>query len=157
MSEEFATSLRSYLDRTNVRAIDLERAASLPNATVAKLLQGQRPSVERLGEILQSVPRGEAAILLRSYLIDAVPSAWRTCVTITIADASPVSQHRDKLTGALEHLRAAAAADISFRKWVIQTATLYGYDDTQPAKSPLYAHLTGTEPDTTARVADDPT
>lgn len=130
MSARFAQSLRSYLERTNTRAIDLERLAQLPNATVAKLITGQRPSVERLGGILHCIDPGEAAELLRSYITDAVPPDWISRVTLTIDVPSPAPKPvRDSLSRAISGLHRAAEADPSLAAWVTNTARVLNLTD----------------------------
>jgi len=132
MANHFANTLRSYLERTGTRAAEFERQTGMPNATVAKLIAGQRPSVERVAEILRAMPGEEAAELLRSYLLDDVPADWRHAVTILVeaiatnpALAQAAAAYRpDSLSQAFDALRAAAAADVNLAQYIIDTATI---------------------------------
>ena len=132
MTNHFANTLKSYLERFTIRAAEFERAAMLPNATVAKLLSGQRPGVDRVAQILAIMPGDEAAELLRAYLIDDVPQDWRSGVTILVeaiqknpALAAAAAPYRpDSLSQALDALRTAAAGDIALAQYLIDTATL---------------------------------
>ena len=129
MPEYFATSLKSFLERTKTKAVDLERDANVPASTVGKLITGVRPSVERLAEILHVIPAPEAAKLLEAYLSDAIPASWRDAVQIIIsvaesAFASAPSTVKDTLTRTLEAIAARARADIDFAGWLTDTAAL---------------------------------
>lgn len=132
MSDHFANSLKSYMERTGIRASELERTCGIPNATVAKLIAGQRPSVARISEMLRHIPGDAAAELLRSYLLDDVPSDWRHAVTILVEalHANPALEQAtaayrpDSLSQAIEALRIAAAGDIRLSQYIIDTATI---------------------------------
>ena len=140
MSQHFANSLKSYLERANIRAIDLERACRLPNATIAKLVTGQRPSVERLADILRKIPGDESAEILRAYLLDAVPGDWRHAVTILVEaihtnpalEQATAPYRPDSLSQALEALRSAAAGDIRLAQYLIDTATIFNLMPAEP-------------------------
>lgn len=141
-TNRFAVALTSYLETNNIRAKQLETLAALPNATIAKLTAGQRPSVERLAELLQAVPSPEAAKLLEAYLYDAVPQNWRDAVQIIIfaaetALASAPAAVKDTLTRTLEAINSKARSDIDFAAWLTDTARLLNLitdnDDDAPA------------------------
>lgn len=151
MTNRFAVALTSYLESHTLRAVDLERATTppLPNATVARLCAGQRPSVERLAELLQAVPSNEAAKLLEAYLLDAVPQNWRDAVQIIIfaaetALASAPAAVKDTLTRTLEAINSKARSDIDFAAWLTDTARLLNLitdddDDDAPAPATVAA------------------
>lgn len=132
MTNYFANALRSYLDRTGVKSSALEREAGVPLSTIAKLLMGHRPSIDRLAELLRVIPGDEAAELLRAYLLDDVPENWRHAVTIIVQAISAETAHTlqettakpDSLTSAITRLRRAAESDISLTQWLIDTADL---------------------------------
>lgn len=143
MSEHFATSLKSYLERTKTKAVDLERDANVPPSTVGKLITGVRPSVDRVTEILQAIPHPEAAKLLEAYLYDAVPQNWRDAVQIIIfaaetALASAPAAVKDTLTRTLEAINSKARSDIDFAAWLTDTARLLNLitDDDDAAAAP---------------------
>ena len=133
MTNYFANALRSYLDRTGTKSSALEREAGVPLSTIAKLLMGHRPSIDRLAELLRVIPGDEAAELLRAYLLDDVPENWRHAVTIIVqALSTDTAAHTlqetpakpDSLTSAITRLRRAAESDISLTQWLIDTADL---------------------------------
>lgn len=158
MSEHFATNLKSYLERTKTKAVDLERDANVPPSTVGKLITGVRPSVDRVTEILQAIPRHEAAKLLEAYLLDAVPQNWRDAVQIIILAAESALQSapatvKDTLTRTLESINARARTDIDFAAWLTDTARLLNLiPDDDAAAEPAEATETPTpEPATLTR------
>lgn len=143
MTHHFANTLKSYMERTGTRAAEIERTCSIPNATVAKLITGQRPSVERLAAMLRHFPGDEAAELLRAYLLDDVPADWRQSVTILVEaihanpslEQATAAYRPDSLSQAIEALRLAASGDIRLSQYLIDTATILNLMP-HPEKSP---------------------
>ncbi len=155
-TNHFAVALSSYLETNSIRAKQLETLAGLPNATIAKLTAGQRPSVERLAEILQAIPSTESAKLLDAYLRDAVPQQWRDAVQIIITVAETALQSappevKDTLTRTLERIAERARSDIDFAAWLLDTAALMQLTP-EPATPALYT-LPDAEP--SAKVAEE--
>lgn len=125
----FALALRTYLETSRLRAVDLERAAALPNATITKLTGGNRPSVERVAEILAAMPPAEAAQLLIAYLEDDIPEAWRAAVQILVTTGDSTlhelpAERRDHISRVLDAIQRRARADLEFAQWLTETAQL---------------------------------
>ena len=47
MTAYLAQTLKSWLETSDTRAIDIERRAGLPNSTISKILAGTHPRPER--------------------------------------------------------------------------------------------------------------
>lgn len=137
MTDYLANAIRNYLDRSNRTALDVERTAGLPNATIAGIFRGQHPRSKTMSALLAAVPIEVARDLLIAYLKDDCPDDWETKLIIDVLvpdglqerDASSYTagqptDRQTQLEDALAALTHAAQGDAATRDWIIDTARL---------------------------------
>jgi hypothetical protein len=138
MTDHLAIALRNYLERSDRSALDVERTAGLPNATIARIFTGRHPRSDTMSALLRAVPLEVARDLLIAYLKDDCPDDWeqRLIIDVLIASDGLQEQHPSGYTAgnsptgqtvveeALAALTKAAEGDASLRDWLIDTAKL---------------------------------
>jgi hypothetical protein len=136
MTQHLANSLRDHLERNALAALEMERRAGLPNATVAGILRGRHPRPETMSALLASVPTNDAELLLLAYLRDDCPDDWEQRIHVEVMPvAHQVSEStttyfcppgeqapKPQIDRALAALTQAASGDTELRDWIIQTA-----------------------------------
>jgi hypothetical protein len=137
MTDHLAIALRNYLERSDRSALDVERTAGLPNATIAGVIRGRHPRSDTMSALLAAVPVEVARELLIAYLKDDCPDDWETKLIIDVlmpeglhernASSYTAGQPTDRQTqleDALAALTHAAQGDSATRDWIIDTAKL---------------------------------
>jgi hypothetical protein len=137
MTDYLAIALRDYLERSDRSALDVERTAGLPNATIAGVIRGRHPRSDTMSALLAAVPVEVARELLIAYLKDDCPDDWETKLIIDVlmpeglqernASSYTAGQPTDRQTqleDALAALTHAAQGDSATRDWIIDTAKL---------------------------------
>ena len=138
MTDHLAIALRNYLERSDRSALDVERTAGLPNATIAGVIRGRHPRSDTMSALLAAVPIEVARDLLIAYLKDDCPDDWETKLIIDVLVPDGGLQERDassytagqptdrqtQLEDALAALTHAAQGDAATRDWIIDTARL---------------------------------
>jgi hypothetical protein len=138
MTDHLAIALRDYLERSNRSALDVERTAGLPNATIARIFTGRHPRSDTMSALLAAVPIEVARTFLIAYLKDDCPDDWEGKVLIDVllddsgihernATSYTAGQPTDRQTlleQALSALTHAANGDAATRDWIIDTAKL---------------------------------
>jgi hypothetical protein len=136
MSNYLSVELTRYVERRQLTAVQVERAAGLPNATLARIHTGRHPRPETMSALLASVPQPDAELLLLAYLRDDCPDDWEQRIHLEIMPAgslaepastyqAPHAQNgaaKPQIDRALAALTQAAAGDTDLRDWLIQTA-----------------------------------
>ena len=139
MTDYLANAIRDYLDRSERTALDVERTAGLPNATIAGIFRGQHPRSKTMSALLAAVPVEVARDLLIAYLKDDCPDDWESKLIIDVLTdtasleersltsytASPPMDRQTQLEEALTALTHAANGDAATRDWIIDTAKLF--------------------------------
>jgi hypothetical protein len=131
MNDHLSIALRSFLERHQRSALDVERRADLPNATIARIFTGRHPRPETMSALLGAVPQDEAAILLLAYLRDDCPDDWEDKITLDLLTghlAEPSSGYGPAKPATIEEalaaLTRAAQGDANLRAWIITTARI---------------------------------
>jgi hypothetical protein len=131
MNDHLSIALRSFLERQQRTALDVERTAGLPNATIARIFTGRHPRPETMSALLHAVPQDEAAILLLAYLRDDCPDDWQDKITLDLLTghlAEPSSGYGPAKPATIEEalaaLTRAAQGDANLRSWIITTARI---------------------------------
>jgi hypothetical protein len=129
MNDHLSIALRSYLERSQRSALDVERRAGLPNAFIAGIMRGTHPRPKSMSALLSAVPQEEAILLLIAYLRDDCPDDWEDKIQIDIIvcsmqePATPYGPTRPAtIEEALAALTRAAQGDTHLRDWIITTA-----------------------------------
>jgi hypothetical protein len=131
MTDHLSIALRSFLERNQRSALDVERTAGLPNATIARIFTGRHPRPETMSALLHAVPQEEAAVLLLAYLRDDCPDDWEDKIKLdlltshlaepTVTYGTPKAATIEAALAALTH---AAHGDENLRLWLINTAKI---------------------------------
>jgi hypothetical protein len=131
MTDHLSIALRSFLERQQRTALDVERTAGLPNATIARIFTGRHPRPETMSALLHAIPQNEAAILLLAYLRDDCPDDWEDKITLDLLTghlAEPSSGYSPAKPATIEEalaaLTRAAQGDANLRAWIITTAKI---------------------------------
>lgn len=131
MNDHLAIALRSYLERHKLSALELERRAALPNATLAGIMRGTHPRSKTMSAILNAVPISEAEALLLAYLRDDCPDEWEDKITLNVLVAhlsEPVPSYGSDTPATIEAALAAftraAQGDENLREWLITSARI---------------------------------
>jgi len=138
MKDHLAIALKNYLERSDRSALDVERTACLPNATIAGVIRGRHPRSDTMSALLAAVPIEVARDLLIAYLKDDCPDDWEGKVIIDVLLDSPglhdcsstgytagqPTDRQTQLEDALAALTHAAQGDAATRDWIIDTARL---------------------------------
>jgi hypothetical protein len=138
MTDHLAIALRNYLERTDRSALDVERTAGLPNATIARIFTGRHPRADSMSALLRAVPFEVARDLIIAYIKDDCPNDWIERLVIDVLsfrdglqEQHPTGYTADNLKPgqtvveeALAALTKAAEGDASLRDWLIDTARL---------------------------------
>jgi len=93
MRDSLALAIKRHLQSADMSAVQLERDAGLPNASIAKIIAGNRPRPERMARLLGAVTAPVAAEWLRCYLMDDVPETWRHRLQIIVDEMSASPRH----------------------------------------------------------------
>jgi hypothetical protein len=138
MNDHLSIALRSFLERQQRTALDVERTAGLPNATIARIFTGRHPRPETMSALLHAVPQDEAAILLLAYLRDDCPDDWEDKITLDLLTghlAEPSSGYGPAKPATIEEalaaLTRAAQGDANLRSWIITTAKILNLIDNE--------------------------
>jgi hypothetical protein len=136
MTDHLSIALRSFLERHQRTALDVERTAGLPNATIARIFTGRHPRPETMSALLHAIPQDEAAILLLAYLRDDCPDDWEDKITLDLLTghlAEPSSGYSPAKPATIEEalaaLTRAAQGDANLRAWIITTAKILNLID----------------------------
>jgi hypothetical protein len=136
MTDHLSIALRSYLERSERSALDVERRANLPNATLASIMRGTHPRPKTMSALLHTIPQDEAAILLLAYLRDDCPDDWEDKITLDLLTghlAEPSSGYSPAKPATIEEalaaLTRAAQGDANLRAWIITTAKILNLID----------------------------
>ncbi len=131
MNDHLSIALRSYLERSQRSALDVERRADLPNATIARIFTGRHPRPETMSSLLSAVPQAEAVTLLLAYLRDDCPDDWEDkirldCLFSQVAEPEPVygTPKTTTIEEALAALTHAAQGDEQLRAWIITSVKI---------------------------------
>jgi len=138
MNDHLAIALRNYLERSERSALDVERTAGLPNATIAGVIRGRHPRSDTMSALLAAVPIEVARTFLIAYLKDDCPDDWEGKVLIDVLlddsgihernatdyTAGQPTDRQTLLEQALSALTHAANGDAATRDWIIDTAKL---------------------------------
>ena len=131
MNDHLSIALRSYLERTQRAALDVERRSNLPNATIARIFTGRHPRPETMSALLGAVPQDEAATLLLAYLRDDCPDDWEDKIQLDLltthlaeTDSTYGTPKAATIEEALAALTRAAQGDANLRAWIITTAKI---------------------------------
>jgi hypothetical protein len=138
MTDHLAIALRNYLERFDRSALDVERTAGLPNATIAGVIRGRHPRSDTMTALLAAVPIEIARTFLIAYLKDDCPDDWEGKVLIDVLlndsgihernatsyTANQPTDRQTQLEDALAALTHAAQGDSATRDWIIDTAKL---------------------------------
>lgn len=131
MNDHLAIAVRSYLERSQRSALDVERRAGLPNATLARIFTGRHPRPETMSALLGAVPQDEAATLLLAYLRDDCPDDWEDKIqldllTTHLAETDPTygTPKAATIEEALAAITRATQGDANLRAWIITTAKI---------------------------------
>lgn len=131
MNDHLSIALRSYLERTQRTALDVERRSNLPNATIARIFTGRHPRPETMSALLGAVPQDEAATLLLAYLRDDCPDDWEDKIQLDLltthlaeTDSTYGTPKAATIEEALAALTRAAQGDANLRAWIITTAKI---------------------------------
>ena len=139
MTDHLAIALRNYLERSDRSALDVERTAGLPNATIARIFTGRHPRSDTMSALLAAVPVEVARDLLIAYLKDDCPDDWQNKLIIDVLTdtaslqdraatgytAGPPIDRQTQLEEAITALTHAANGDAATRDWIIDTAKLF--------------------------------
>ncbi len=125
-TDHLSNALRSYLERNAISASELARQANVTVSVLANIARSHHPRPEAMAAILSAVPRSDARVLLRAYILDDCPEAWQSQLRIDIDDCADPRPNLgiDQLTRALDGLHKLAQGDADLRQWLIDTATL---------------------------------
>lgn len=131
MNDHLSIALRSYLERSQRTAIDVERSAGLPNAFIAGIMRGTHPRPKSMSALLSAVPQAEAVTLLLAYLRDDCPDDWEDkirldCLITQVAEPEPVygTPKTTTIEEALAALTHAAQGDEQLRAWIITSVKI---------------------------------
>lgn len=132
MSDYLIRQIKGYLEtHPHETAVAIERRAGVPGSTITQIVQGSRPRVNRLAQLLTGVDGETAAEWLRAYLLDDVPPSYQhhTHVRVEPLEASTVREASapttvDALTDAWTRLRTACAGGDSLAQWFIDSVNL---------------------------------
>jgi hypothetical protein len=133
MNNYLSNALTRHLETHQLSAVEFERRAGLPGASVSRIHTGRHPRPETMSAILSSVPTEDARRLLLAYLRDDCPDDWEQRIILDIASPSsvvreempsPTAPARPQIEAAIEALAQAAEGDSHLREWLIDTARL---------------------------------
>ncbi len=131
MTDHLSIALRSYLERHQLSALEVERRAGLPNATLAGIMRGNHPRPKSMSALLGAVPQDEAGILLLAYLRDDCPDDWEDKIQLDLltthlaeTDSTYGTPKAATIEEALAALTRAAQGDANLRAWIITTAKI---------------------------------
>lgn len=149
-------AVRQYVSQPHIKAIELEKKAGVPQATIGSILRDVHPRPERLGQLLRAVDDETAITWLEAYLLDDVPEDWQQRVNVLIKEslrantlkeqATPVRQNDFDV--AWQRLRAVVSRDAELGQWFCQTVALVlGDREDHPFADPLATLLGADEKD----------
>ena len=131
MTDHLSIALRSYLERHQFSALEVERRAGLPNATLAGIMRGNHPRPKSMSALLGAVPQAEATTLLLAYLRDDCPDDWEDKIQLDLLVshvAEPSGTYGTPKAATIEEalaaLTRAAQGDANLRAWLITTAKI---------------------------------
>lgn len=131
MNDHLSIAVRNYLQRHQLSALEVEKRAGLPNASLASIMRGSHPRPKSMSALLGAVPQDEAGILLLAYLRDDCPDDWEDKIqldllTTHLAETDPIygTPKAATIEEALAALTRAAQGDANLRAWIITTAKI---------------------------------
>lgn len=125
-------AVRQYVSQPHVKAIDLEKKAGVPQATIGHILRDVHPRPERLGQLLRAVDDDTAISWLEAYLLDDVPEDWQARVRILIKEIQSANMLKEQAASipmndfdvAWQRLRAVISRDAELGQWFCSTVAL---------------------------------
>ena len=131
MTDHLSIAVRNYLQRHQLSALEVEKRAGLPNASLASIMRGTHPRPKSMSALLGAVAQDEAAILLLAYLRDDCPDDWEDKITLELL-VSHVAElgatYGTPKTATIEEALAAftrhSQGDEALRTWLITTAQI---------------------------------
>lgn len=131
MTDHLSIALKSFLQRFDQTALELERRAGLPNASIANIMRGTHPRPKTMSALLSAVPQAEAVTLLLAYLRDDCPDDWEDkirldCLFSHVTEPEPVygTPKTTTIEEALAALTHAAQGDEQLRAWIITSVKI---------------------------------
>ena len=131
MTDYLSIALKSFLQRFQQTALEVEKRAGLPNASIANIMRGTHPRPKTMSALLHAVPQEEAAVLLLAYLRDDCPDDWEDKIKLDLLTshlAEPTMTYGTPkaatIEAALAALTHAAHGDENLRLWLINTAKI---------------------------------